>query len=209
MSDDAEDVRDLGLRGTAAPDPDPDPEHDPDPDRAGSGGPGVGAPRERDPGFGEPGHADGPEAPMTGVVGYVYEVEAQEAARRLIEHGIGALVESSDVAVGADGAAAAVPDGAASGDPWGDGGADAGDPGEPPPEVVRGFAVLVLDHDARRASTILGLAEPEDRPEANPVEPMKPVRAKTPWGRVLLIWLAAMIIIPLVAFWLTYEISSR
>ena len=72
-----------------------------------------------------------------------------------------------------------------------------------------GYRVLVLEHELVRAQEVLGLVEPEDRPAANPEEPMTPVRPKTNWRVVAMVWLAALIILPVVAFFLTYLAVSR
>jgi hypothetical protein len=72
-----------------------------------------------------------------------------------------------------------------------------------------GYRVLVLEHELHRAQEILGLVELSDRPPANPEEVMKPLPKQTNWKLVLLIWFAALILIPIGAFWLSYVIFSR
>ncbi|MEZ5141775.1 MAG: hypothetical protein R2726_04545 [Acidimicrobiales bacterium] len=93
------------------------------------------------------------------------------------------------------------------------------------------FAVRVLAGDERRAGEILaaeaadGRAEPEGAGSGtvaaagtiddhdhrllddHDVEAIE--KPPTPWKKILLIWAAAMIIIPLAAFVLTYLILSR
>lgn len=160
------------------------------------------------------------------------EDEARAVAVRLVEHGIGATVErlpeppTADVAATQDSAGASswpvdrpaeVPV-AAAGEVVGD------DP--------RPFAVRVLAGDERRAGEILA-AEAADGPggagggtgsgtvaaagtiddhdhrllDDHDVEAIE--KPPTPWKKILLIWAAAMIIIPLAAFVLTYLILSR
>lgn len=107
----------------------------------------------------------------------VHEFATEEGARtvgaELVAHGVGAEVEPVP--------AAELPEGG--------------------PQA--GYRVLVLDHELPRAREIIGLAEPEDRPPANPEEPMTPVKAKTNWKLVLAIWFAALIILPVLAFAVT------
>jgi hypothetical protein len=130
------------------------------------------------------------------------ESDAADAARRLLERGIGATVAPT----GGDGGAA--------------------------------FAVQVLSHDAARATELLDHAaseaddprddirdgadggDPADAPlgtdslsirrrSAAADEPMKIEKAPAPWKQFALIWLAAMILLPLAAFAFTYFAMSR
>jgi hypothetical protein len=113
----------------------------------------------------------------------VYEFATEEGARKvgaeLVERGIGAEVEPVPAA-------------------------ELDDDG---PRAA--YRVLVLEHQLVRAQEVLGLVEPEDRPPANPEEPMEPVKGETNWKAVVLIWLAALILLPAVAFFVTYTIMSR
>jgi len=107
------------------------------------------------------------------------EAMANTAGAELVSHGIGAAVE-------------AIP-------------ADELEDGE----SQEGYRVLVLEHEAKRAREVLGLVEPEERPPANPEEPMKPLPRDTNWKMVLLIWFAALIIIPAAGFFISYWLFSR
>ncbi len=110
---------------------------------------------------------------------YVSEAEANDGARSLVEHGIGAEVSPI--------------------------------PADELPEdgPSAGYQVRVLAHEQIRAQEVLGLIEPEDRPEANPVEFVPPPKRPLAWKQILVIWLIAMIVLPVVAFLLTYEIVQR
>jgi len=66
-----------------------------------------------------------------------------------------------------------------------------------PPEIR--WQVMVLTGDRVRACEVLGLPVPEDLQEAPP---------QMPWKTILAIWLAAMIILPLAAFYLTVSLSD-
>jgi hypothetical protein len=136
------------------------------------------------------------EQPFEVVETYASESEANVDARALVERGIGATV-------------APIPaDELAAGD-VGDG-RDGGDGGDLETAVAtRTFRIEVLPHDLARAQEALELVEPEERPEANPEETMVLEKGPVPWKRVLLIWLAAMIVLPLVAFLLTFAVVSR
>jgi hypothetical protein len=65
-----------------------------------------------------------------------------------------------------------------------------------PPTVSARVAVLPADQ--RRASELLGFADPADAVVAKPTMPV---------GRVLLIFAVAMVVIPGLAFWLSYNFS--
>ena len=68
-------------------------------------------------------------------------------------------------------------------------------PPEGPPSQDGRWVVQVLDVDHVRACEVLGLAAPE---------PEEPPRRELPrWVMILLIWTAAMITLPLLAFWIT------
>ena len=136
--------------------------------------------------------------PLVGVEDYDDEAAATEAARELVLHGIGATVQRmiAEEPVAADG------------DPTVEGAEAA------PARPVRAageifYRLLVLDHEERRALELLGVVDPAPRPEANPVERMKPVKAPFPWKKVLPIYFAALILVPLAAFYFTYWITSR
>lgn len=147
------------------------------------------------------------EPPLVGVEDFDDEADAIVAARELVEHGIGATVErmvAEAEVVGTEDDLAPEVDGEADGE-----GADT-DGAEPPRAAGTIFyRLLVLDHEERRALEVLGLVEPEDRPEANPIEPMVPVKAKIPWMKVIPIYLLALILVPAAAFYLTYLVVSR
>jgi hypothetical protein len=70
--------------------------------------------------------------------------------------------------------------------------------GEGPAAAV--WHVEVLPDDMGRACSHLGIDPPEDLPDDEP--------AGTPWKLIIGIWLAAMVVVPLVAFWLTYKLGS-
>lgn len=72
-----------------------------------------------------------------------------------------------------------------------------------------GYRVLVLEHELRRAQEVLGLVEPEVRPPANPEEVLQPLPRDTNWKMVISIWFAALILIPLAGFFISYWIFSR
>lgn len=74
------------------------------------------------------------------------------------------------------------------------------EPGDDEHPAGRVWLVQVLHEDVPRACAALGVAPPEDLPEEEPTG--------TPWKMILGIWLAAMIIIPLLAFWFTYKMGS-
>ncbi len=76
-------------------------------------------------------------------------------------------------------------------------------------ESREGYRVLVLEHEVHRAQEILGMVEPSERPPANPEEVMKPLPKQTNWKLVFVIWFAALIIIPVAGFWISYAIFSR
>jgi hypothetical protein len=130
------------------------------------------------------------------------ESDAADAVRRLLEQGIGATVART----GGD--------------------------------VDTTFAVRVLGHDSGRAAELLDheASESEDhrdrdrdggdstgaverplgtdsmsirRRGAARDEPMKIEKAPTPWKQFALIWIAAMILLPLAAFAFTYFVMSR
>lgn len=58
--------------------------------------------------------------------------------------------------------------------------------------------VRVLDHDLVRACEILGVELPEqdDAPPRNP------------WKYIIGIWLVAMVVIPLLAYWITVSLAA-
>ena len=62
------------------------------------------------------------------------------------------------------------------------------------------WCVQVLPEDHVRACEVLGLEVPE------PDEPEKPPTA--PWKIMLGVWLVAMIVLPLLAFWLTVNLGD-
>ena len=108
--------------------------------------------------------------PLVGIEDFDTEDEVNAVARRLVEHGIGATVQLM-VATGEDDLGAGADEANLEGD-------------APAPARGTGEAFyrhLVLDHEERRALEVLGLVDPEERPEANPVEMMTLEKAKIPW----------------------------
>lgn len=114
---------------------------------------------------------------------YATEAEARDAAATLVESGVGATVEP-------------VPSeqpGGGSGD--GPSGA---------------YRVMVLDHEVVRASRLLDLEVADDEEEVLVQDLDTPLeKPKAPWKQILLIWLAAMIILPILAFTFTYWVVSN
>ena len=109
---------------------------------------------------------------------FATEAEANEAGGELVGSGIGAIVEPIPAA-------------------------------EVPEDGPRAsYRVMVLDYEVHRARVVLGLEEPDDRPLGDTDEPMKVVKRKADWKYFAAIWIAAMIVIPLAAFALTYWITS-
>lgn len=109
---------------------------------------------------------------------YETEAEANAAGAELVSNGIGATVEPIPAA-------------------------------ELPEDGPRsGYRVMVLDHQLKRAREVLGLEAAVDRDLANPEDVMKPVKGKADWKLFAMIWLAAMIILPALAFFVTYWITS-
>jgi hypothetical protein len=106
------------------------------------------------------------------------EASANDDARLLVEHGVGAHVVPIP--------AAELPD---------DG-----------PRA--GYRVEVLPVDLERAQGVLGLAEVEP-----PFDPrsdwVAPEQGKTPWKTFAVIWIVAMLVVPALAFLLTYNLMSR
>lgn len=119
------------------------------------------------------------EEPMVAVRDYPTEVDARHVASLLVENGVGATIEP----VPAD----ELPEGGPS----------------------SGYRVLVLSHQLIRAEEAIGLREPEVRPVGDPDAPMKVDKKKAPWKLFAVIWVVAMITIPLAAFYLTYWFTSQ
>ena len=132
------------------------------------------------------------DTPMFVPVGAFADAEsATDAAKSLVGQGIGAQPER---------VAEAAPE------PAGDGASDAaGGPPEPDEqgetdEQGERWVLNVLAEDALRACEVLGIEPPAEVPEPEP--------AQVPWKAVLLVWLAALIIIPLLAFFITINVAS-
>jgi hypothetical protein len=119
------------------------------------------------------------DEPMVAVRDYPTDADARHVAALLVENGVGAIIEP----VPAD----ELPEGGPS----------------------AGYRVLVLAHEIVRAEEALGLREPTNRELADPEEPMKLPAHKAPWKVFAVIWLVAMITVPLAAFLLTYFFMSR
>lgn len=73
--------------------------------------------------------------------------------------------------------------------------------GEPP---AHAWEVRVLPEDQRRACEHLGVEAPAEVVEAEDAS----ARTSPPWKSILLIWLVAMIVIPLLAFWITVQLTK-
>lgn len=73
--------------------------------------------------------------------------------------------------------------------------------GGPP---VRAWEVRVLPEDQRRACEHLGVEVPAEVVEAEEAA----AGTRPPWKSILLIWLVAMIVIPLLAFWITVQVTK-
>jgi hypothetical protein len=142
------------------------------------------------------------------------ERTANEVARVLVEHGLGAVVEpiTTDEPVAEPAPEDRVPASSegssegSSGDakPFAKWAASA--PTGPPTPVLSGFAVRVMRHQAERASEVLGIELPATVAAAVAAEEREP---SPPWKRILLTWAAAMVIIPVVAGLAAYFLFSR
>ena len=123
--------------------------------------------------------ADAFDEPMVAVRDYPSEPDARHVASLLVENGVGATIEPIP--------AAELPDDGPS----------------------AGYRVLVLPHQLVRAEETLGLREPSVHALADPDEPMKLEKQKAPWKLFAVIWVIAMVTVPLAAFALTYFVMSR
>jgi len=79
--------------------------------------------------------------------------------------------------------------------------------GKEPASPNAAFRLEVLPIDVPRAERVLGFVEPD--PDYDPADPPRLEKGPTPWKALLLIWLAAMIVVPVLAFLLTWQLSSR
>lgn len=135
---------------------------------------------------------DEPIDPMVTIHLFPSERTAQESARTLVEHGVGSEIEPA-VPPGVDAAAAA----------------DRQD--GPPPrntdEYSAMFGLRVMRHQVETACAALGLDLPAET--VSELEEKAKAPKPTPWRRILVIWAIAMIVIPLVAGYLTYLIVQR
>ncbi len=143
------------------------------------------------------------------VARYPTEAEAVDAARSLVERGVGATVERiPEQSPGSDAAeldeqTPPPADPASAGDdaspevPW---------PLQDLDEVPGNgeWAVCAVYVDARRAAVLLGFDEPDqiDDPEAE-LE-----KAPIPWKPILIVWAIAMVVLPLAAFAASYYLSG-
>jgi hypothetical protein len=125
-----------------------------------------------------PDELDGPRSGMVPVAMYDDASDAEQAAVALVARGIGAVVDEL-----APGSAR---------------------PGDVPASVTA--RVLVLTTDLVRASEILGFDPPEWARELS-TDGVTPREVGTPWRKILLLWLAAMILIPGLAFLLSYNLA--
>ena len=103
------------------------------------------------------------------------ERSAEDAARSLVEHGLGAVVEVNAA------------------------------PSDEGPRVG-GFAVRVMPHEVERACEVLGVEVPSDVAAALHADDKEPT---PPWKRILLLWVIAMLTIPLFAGLAAYWLFSR
>ena len=141
------------------------------------------------------------------------EGAAKSEAARLVRHGVGATVEEiapsapprdlSFEAVIADD----VPPDEAGADLQPADGAGGGEVADAEATPAGGdvategrWCVQVLAEDVRRACAVIGIDPPEDVPDDEP--------SGTPWKLLLGLWLAALIILPLLAFWITITLGS-
>ncbi len=123
--------------------------------------------------------ADAFDEPMVAVRDYPTEADARHVAGLIVEHGVGATIEPVP--------AAELPD-------------------EGPSAA---FRVLVLEHELVRAEEAIGIREPQNRELADPDEAMTLDKEKAPWKLFAIIWVVAMVTVPLAAFFLTYFFMSR
>jgi hypothetical protein len=153
------------------------------------------------------------------VTTYPSERLATEAAATLLaDGGIGAVVERladrpAD-ATAADPASTdpATPTGASpstassSASLWGDRPSVDEPPTAPPsaPAGVPMFAVKVMPQQLRRSTELLGVELPA---ELLPAE--KPMETGTPWKKILILWGIAMLVVPALAFYVSYLFFSR
>jgi len=79
--------------------------------------------------------------------------------------------------------------------------------GKEPASPNAAFRLEVLPIDVPRAERVLGFVEPD--PDYDPADPPRLEKGPTPWKALLLIWLAAMIVVPVLAFLFTWQLSSR
>jgi hypothetical protein len=68
-----------------------------------------------------------------------------------------------------------------------------------------GWVVEVLPEDHVRACEVLGLPVPEPDPEEAEARAKE---GRLPWKSILAIWLVAMIVFPVLAFWLTVQLTD-
>jgi hypothetical protein len=117
--------------------------------------------------------------PMAVLESYATKDEAIENARLLVEHGVGANV----VPVPAD---------------------ELEDDG---PQAA--YRIEVLPIDVRRAERALGMVEAAPHEVYDPENPPKLEKGPVPWKTLLVVWVAAMIIVPALAFFVAYNMFNR
>ena len=117
--------------------------------------------------------------PMAVLVSYPTRDEAIDNARLLVEHGVGANV----VPVPAD---------------------ELEDDG---PQAA--YRIEVLPIDVHRAERALGIVEVPEDEIYDPENPPKLEKGPVPWKTLILVWIAAMVIVPGLAFLISFNMFNR
>lgn len=117
--------------------------------------------------------------PLVEASAHATEAEARAEAAELVAHGIGAEIRAVEHVDTESGIS------------------------------VTAYQLLVTPYDHRRAQELLGIVEPAPVPIGDDENPPVLEKAPIPWGRVVTIWIVALITIPLAAFVATYFILSR
>lgn len=121
---------------------------------------------------------DAIEETMVSVAEHATEADARHVAALLVENGVGATIEPVTLSGGDD---------------------------APPTSAYR---VMVLSGQQVRAEETLGLRDPGERAPSDDDEPMKIDKKKAPWKLFAVIWLVAVITVPIAAFFLSYYLSG-
>ncbi|MBI2705064.1 MAG: hypothetical protein HYX32_07210 [Actinobacteria bacterium] len=125
------------------------------------------------------------EEQMVAVLSYPSEQDARERAKLLVENGIGAVIERG------------LPPDHVGPEPYEDPVAD-----RDTDEYAASFELRVMRHQVERACEILGV----DPPELAEAEGETSTGGAPPWKMILIIWAIAIVVIPLAAFLLTYNL---